>query len=364
MKIKTAVLKEMVAKVNRCVTNSNLAPLSFYIYVMEKECGKLCLVSTNGTEYYYVLSDENVEGITEDKNYCVNADTFVKLINKFTSEFTEFSMENNILNIKANGSYKLELPLDENGEIIQFPNKLEGFEHREDRTETIKKSDIKTITESCDVSVNKDDKRSTYKVLSYIYCGDSAMASNRKTACRVNKQITTKPFLMSSSIADILMNMNGDDIEVCTFDTVKIFSVDNECLFSPIVDGIDEFPVDAINGLIDEDLKASCSVDLNELLAILGRCMIFVNNINRKPITLIFNEDSLDIKTDNCLETLPYKSSEGHIHTKANLDPSLLLAELKTHSGENIEIKYGSSTAIELVEGDCTQLIALVTVKE
>ena len=58
----------------------------------------------------------------EDFYVVVQVEQFSKLIGKMTCETISLEVNDGILNVKGNGDYKIELPLDEEGNTIQFPD--------------------------------------------------------------------------------------------------------------------------------------------------------------------------------------------------------------------------------------------------
>ena len=108
--IKTVKLKEMVAKAVKGVGNNKLIPLTSLMAIELKDA-TLTLITTDATNYLYI-SEDKVVG--EDFYVVVDANVFSKLISKMTCEDVTLEIKSDIiaLQVKGNGTYKIELPLD------------------------------------------------------------------------------------------------------------------------------------------------------------------------------------------------------------------------------------------------------------
>ena len=123
MKIKTEILKEMVSKAIKGSSMNKLLPITNYIGIDLHE-GILILTTTDGNNALKVKNNQ-VES-SELFYTIVNADTFSKLVSKTIGEFIELENKENYLEVKANnGTYKLEIPINEEGKMVEFPKQEE-----------------------------------------------------------------------------------------------------------------------------------------------------------------------------------------------------------------------------------------------
>ena len=76
---------------------------------------KLTLTTTDAINYLFIVEDK-VDG--EDFCVVVQAETFAKLISRMTSETVSLELVGEELRVTGNGEYKIDLPLDEEGELI------------------------------------------------------------------------------------------------------------------------------------------------------------------------------------------------------------------------------------------------------
>ena len=124
--LKTEKLKEMVSRAVKGVGNNKLIPLTSLMAIEVKD-NKLTLITTDATNYLYVCEDKIV---ADDFYVVVDANVFSKLISKMTCENVTLEVSSGIwvLNVKGNGNYKIELPLDENGEPIKYPDPVDKLD--------------------------------------------------------------------------------------------------------------------------------------------------------------------------------------------------------------------------------------------
>ena len=146
LRIKTSELQDMVSKAIKCVSNNKLIPLTSLMNI-KVESNVLVLTTADATNYFYV-SKQKVA--CEDFEISVMADLFTKLVQKTSSDEITLVIEGAMLEVKGNGTYKMELPLNEEGRVIKFPVKCDFCGLRVDEG-LIQLSTIKTITVSSDI---------------------------------------------------------------------------------------------------------------------------------------------------------------------------------------------------------------------
>ena len=131
MKVVTSRMKEAVNKAIKGAGFNNLIPITSMIGIKLSD-GKLRLLTTDMTNTLCIIIDK-VAG--DDMDITVDADKFGKLIAKTTSEDIDLSVKDDVLFVKANGTYKIPLISDEDGLI--------SFQDINDLSE-IKEADCKT----------------------------------------------------------------------------------------------------------------------------------------------------------------------------------------------------------------------------
>lgn len=353
LSMKTVVLQEMVGKAIKGASQNKLLPITALMAIQLKD-GQLTIITTDASNYLYIIHDK-VEG---DEFYVVvQAEQFSKLISKLTSENVTLNLDKSVLEIKANGNYKLELPLDENGELIQYPDpvaeaKIDG------KAIDINLATIKTILNS-----NKAALAVTMEEPAYTgyYVGDKVVTSDFVKICGLNVKLFNKPVLISPEMMNLLDVMTEEKISAYIKDDVIEFVTKDCIVYGHKMEGIEDFAIDAINGLLDEKFASSCEVSKSGMLSLLDRISLFVGANDKKAITLTFTKEGIDIssKQSDGVETIAYiKSTKFKAYT-CQIDIVMLTQQIKAYSADNLVIQYGNDKSIKFVDGNVTQVLAL-----
>lgn len=351
--IKTSELQEMVGKAIKCVSNNKLIPITSLMNIKVQN-HVLRLATTDAINYFYVNKLEKVD--CEDFEVSVLADLFTKLVQKTTADNITLIVDNAILKVKGNGTYTMELPLDENGGVIKFPNKIpESF------TESgiIKLSTVKTIlaANKASLAVNME-----LPVLTCYYCGDKVVTSDRYKICSTDIKAFDEPRLITSSLMELLGILSSEDISVLTTDDAIIFESALEQVYSPITDGVDTFPITAVESLVNQEFTSSCKISKSAVLNLLDRLSLFVSPYDKKGIYLTFTNEGVmfSSKKSSGAELVPYISSENFKDYTCCVDIEMLRSQIVTQDSDDINLYYGSEIAIKLVNKNITQIVALI----
>lgn len=354
LSIKTVVLQEMVSRAIKGAGQNKLIPLTSLIAIQLKK-KRLTLITTDASNTLYIMQDK-VEG---ENFYCVvQVEQFSKLISRMTSENTILELDGAILTVSGNGNYKIELPLDENGELIKYPdpvaeNKLNG------EVKDINLSTIKTI-----LNTNKAALATTMEMPAYTgyYVGEKVVSTDTYKICGLSVKLFDEPLLIAPDTMNMLDVMTEEKIGVYMKDDIIEFITKDCIVFAHKMEGIEDFAIDAINGLLNEEFESSCKVSKTDLLALLDRISLFVGVYDNKSITLTFTDKGIDIssKQSNGVEMITYMDSKNFKAYTCNIDITLLVQQIKANAADSIEIQYGNERSIKIVDGNITQVIALL----
>lgn len=354
LSIKTVVFQEMMSKAIKGASQNKLIPLTSLMAIQLKD-GKLSIITTDASNYLYIIQD-NVEG--DDFYVVVYADQFSKLISKLTSDNVNIELEDKILNIQANGTYKIELPLDENGELIQYPDPVSETSITGE-VKTINLATIKTI-----LNVNKASLAMTMEEPAYTgyYIGDKVVSTDTYKICGLKVKLFDEPVLISPETMNLLDVMTEEKIEAYIQDDILEFVTKNCIVYGHKMEGVEDYAIDAINGLLDEKFKSSCKVNKTDMLALLDRISLFVGVYDNRAITLTFTEQGIDIssKQSNGIETIKYIESKKFKAFTCMIDIVMLTDQVKANESETIEIQYGNEKSIKIVDDKVTQVIAFL----
>lgn len=355
--IKADKFKEMVSRSIKGASCNKLIPLTSLMAVELKK-KMLTLITTDSTNYLYIR-DNKVEG--EDFYVTVPVDTFSKLIARMTCETISLEVKNNSLEVAGNGKYLIELPQDENGEMIKFPDPLS-------KVKANPLGEVQSATISSILMTAKPALATTLEVPCYTgyYVGEKVVATNTDKVCSIDARLLKNDCLISPEMMDLLAVMSAEKISVDSKDDILVFSSPDCVVYGPIMDGIEDFQIDAIMGLLDSSFPSVCKVPKTALLQLLDRLSLFVNSLDDGEICLTFTKDGLLVrsKASSGEELIPYHGSENFKEFVCGINIEYLQSAVKAQASDMVEIYYGEDNAIKLVDGNVTQIIALLVDEE
>lgn len=356
MKIKTLKLQEMLSKSIKGASNNKLIPITSLIGI-KFENKKLTLTTTDSNNYLYV-TDDTAQG--EDMNVVVEVEKLARLVSKFTCDETEIIITDSYLEVKGNGVYKLEMPLDENGDAITYPDPYIKEKNEIDDTDSIEISSesIRKILTTVKPSIAVTLEEPCY---TGYYVGESVVGTNREVATNYAVNLFNKNILMSGELMNLLEVISSEKIEVKITDKSIVFIAQDCIVYGKQMEGIEDFAIDTIKKFFDMGFDSMCNVSRDKLLQILDRLSLFVTDYDNQAITLHFTDNKLEISsvTDNAWEELKYIESENPKDFICKINVQYLINQVKAQESENVEIWYELNNAIRLNEGKITQIIAL-----
>lgn len=356
----TAQFQNMVAKAVKGAGMNNDLFITQLMSISLKD-NVLTLTTTDSNNYLYV-KQHKVAG--EDFSVVVAVDKFAKLISKLTCEEVTLEIptakqgELDKLVIKGNGKYVIELPYDEEGELIDYPNPLEADSEKFWSHSEVKLSTIRHIlsTAKAALLVGKEDM-----CYSDYYVGDRVVATDTYKICGIDVKIFDEPKLISSQLMDLLDVMTQENIEVRYNDDTIIFDTGDVTVYGKSDEGVEEYQIDAISGLLDEQFPSSCKIEKSPLLQMLDRLSLFVDVFDKNSVYLTFTKEGLQVssKKDSGSELIPYKESDNFADYTCCLDIDLFKTQVKAYQSDVIEILYGKENSVKFVLNSTKQVIAL-----
>jgi len=352
LSVKTPIMKELVSRAIKGASQNKLIPLTGLMAIQLKD-GKLTLLTTDASNYLYVMQD-NVAG---DEFYVtVQVEQFSKLISKMTCDMLTLELNDAVLSVKGNGDYKIELPLDETGELIKFPSPMDN--------ETTEGIDISLATIKTILNSIKPSLAVTMEVPVYTryYFGDRVIGTDSEKMASMNKNVLQiEPVLISQETVNLLDVMTCETIQFHKNDSKLIFASLDCIVYGNIMDGVDDYPVEPIMELVEEKFESSCKLDRNALLSILDRISLFVGQYDNKCITLTFAEEGVNVssKKSTGIEMLKYLESENFKPFTCSVDILVFTQQLKGSTSDTIQLEYGNDNTLKWVDNDITQVMAL-----
>jgi len=353
-KIKTETLKEMVSKVVKGASNNKLIPLT-QMMAVELKNNKLTLITTDKSNYLYVTQDK-VDG--EDFSVTIEVETFSKLIGKMTSEYIELTLKDNTLEVKGNGKYNIELPLDENGDLIAFPNPLNNTMPLP-VSKTIELSTIRKILNTAKASLATTLEAPCY---TGYYVGDKVLTTDTYKICSIGVNLLGEEVLISPQMMDLLDVIDNEKIDVTIEEDKIAFTTSNCIIYGYKMEGLEDYAVDAISGLLETEFESTCKINKANILSALDRIALFVGTYDNKAIRLNFTKEGIDIssKQSNGIEKVDYTESENFKSFTCFIDIDMLTSQIKANTDDIIELHYGNDKFVSLINGNITQIIALL----
>lgn len=351
----THELKELVSKAVRGAGNNKLLPITSMLGISVGN-NTLKFTTTDGTNYLYMRKEKVA---VDDFYVTVPADIFAKLVAKTTSEKITLEVTDAFLRVTGNGSYNIELPMDENGKIIKYPDPaVEFLKKSPDKTYTWNKSTVQVILETLKpaLAISYDDPQYTG-----YYVGESVVATDTYKIASMDVALFDDPRLLASKTVDLLDVMSDEKISVYVNGDEILFSTPGCVVYSKFMVGIEDYAIDAINSLVTEQFNSKCAVFRSEFLRLLDRLSLFVGTYDDNAVTLTFTKSGLQVssKSSSGVEILPFASSENFIDFICDVDIDLLTREIKSIKSDTIELYYGVDTSIKMVDGNITVIVAL-----
>lgn len=359
IKLQTAELQEMVAKATKGASIDGNLYITQLMSISLVD-NVLTLITTDSSNYLYVMK-EKVAG--EDFSVVVPVDKFSKLISKLTCESVTLEVtskdgELDKLTVKGNGTYVIELPYDEEGDLVEFPDPAEGIDVT-DWTETeIKLSTVRLILSTAKAALMTGTEAPQY---TGYYCGDRIVATDTYKICGIDIPMFEDAKLLPAELVDLLELMTTENIKVKYCEDTLMFITDNVTVYGHTLEGIEDFQIAPVCGLLDEKFASSCKVEKSALLQMLGRISLFVDVFDKNSVYLTFTKEGLEVssKQDSGAELIPYKASENFKAFTCCADIELFKTQVKASPSDVIEILYGKDTSLKFVDGTVKQILAL-----
>ena len=357
--IQTELMKDVVARAIKGAGNNKLIPITSMMCI-ELKNGELTVITTDATNYLYI-KEQHVAG--DDFYVVVDANQFAKLVSKMTCESITMTVDEKLytMKVKGNGNYTIELPLDEDGEPVKFPDVLANTALP--NPIELNRSTVIAILETIKPALAVTMENPQYTAY---YMGDKVVATDSYKIASLAIPMFDEPKLVSSEFLDLVAVMRAEKIKATFSDTDVRFETPDCTIAGKFVDGIDDFAIEPITNLIEQEFDSHCGVPKNDLLQMLDRLSLFVGTYDKNAVDLTFTNQGLQVssKASSGVEILPYVTSDNQIDFTCAVDIQMLVNEVKAIQNDLIEIYYGDDSSIKLVDGNITIVIALMEDEE
>jgi len=360
LKLNTADFQNMVAKATKGSSgNTNLYITQ--LMAIELQNNTLVLTTTDGSNYLYIKR-EKVSG--DDFYAVVPVEKFSKLISKLTCDEVTLELhesskkELDTLIIHGNGKYVIELPYDEDGELVEFPDPMSDVDSSTYEATQVKNAVIQMMLNTAKPSLMIGTKAPQY---TGYYVGKSIVATDTYRICSIDVPTLDTPMILPAEFVDLLDVITDEEIEVNYNSEAILMHTPEITVFGRPVEGIENYKIDAISAVVDQPYPSSCTVEKSALLQLLDRLSLFVDTYDKNSVYLTFTKSGLEVsnKRDKGSELIPYVESTDFEDFTCCIDINMFKSQVKAYQSDNIEILYGQESRIKFVDGNIRQILAL-----
>jgi len=351
LKIGTARLQALLNKAVKGAGCNKLIPMTSLIAV-KLSGGTLTLTTTDATNYLSLIEKE-VEG---DEFYvAVQVDLLAKLVAKMTCDEITLEVADNALNVIGNGKYQLDIPLEDDGSFVKLPNPVENFK----KTKKIGTVDSSVILTSLTSIKPALATTMEYPWFTCYYVKDRVVATDTYTVADYAKGFLDEAKLINTNVMDLL-GLFTDEISIYVDNDKMLFENEQGVVYAVVPNGIENYSINDIEGLVQQEFNYSCVIVKSALLNLLDRISLFVGVYDNGKITLSFGNDGLEVVSKYANETINYTNAENAGEFTCSTDINTLITQVKAQSGSEITIEYGKDNAIKIIDGDITSVVALL----
>ncbi len=347
MKVNTSILKNMLSAVSSCKPSKILEITNYY--ELDFSVDGLSLRATDGINFITVNYPTQCE---EEMNVIVKADQFSKLINKTTKDTVGLKLTDNYLEVKGNGTYKVEIVSDE-----VYPT-LGIDVDKEFNITYATLSNAITGGAKAKSNVPTDGVLFSYLVRdSEVVTADAIKVYSTELD---GKDLEDIELLIPPTLANLLLSIDVENIK---------FMVDEDCttlravgqnvvITGALQEGADEYP-DVIP-LLNSGYPYTCEIDVKEVLQALDRLDLFIGLYDKGIIDLVFSDVNMTIATSSkSVEVVPYTKGIDLPEPFIISVNSGYLKDLFSAVDEpNVKIEFGTEETIKLCTKDSIMLLA------
>lgn len=346
--INTAKVNAILSAVAKGVGKKYTLPITEYLQI-KLEDNTLSITATDLTNFITYV-DAEVEG--EDGEAIVKADTLIKLVSKTTKDKMTFNLKEGHLEVKGNGTYKIELL--EEGEFPTYE-----FDAEADTSE-IETSVLKRMFHT-NKSAIADEL--LMPCLTGYNVGAMAITTDGIKMCINDVEVASQNMLITQTLADLLSTLTAEKVSIQKDENKILFTTHNIIIFGTELDGIEEYP--DVTPILEIEHPSSVTVSKSALTSAIDRLGLFVNSFDNNGIRLQFTAEGLIIEDlkQNSQESIEYaeKKLDEDVELIVNID--LFKDILAPLQQVNVKLEIGAEFPIKIAEDKVTQIISTMEVE-
>lgn len=350
-KIETVKLISMLDDVRKGVGNSKIMPITGYL-LFEIDKGQLSITATDLTNFITRSAGE-VEG--EDGSIVIHAGSIINLASKTTKNEMQFKVIDNYVEVKGNGTYKVEM-LDEEYPTYEFNGEADKHEIDVDRLKNAFKVNKPSVS-----------KEMLTPVLSGYRVGDKMITTDGiKMAINQAELLDEIEFLSTQQMADLIAVIKEKTATIQKDGTKILITAGDVIIFGNELEGISDYP--DITPLLDLEHEGNVLIDKKELMRILERLSIFADPFENNGVTMIFKKDKLELSDlkRKSIETVEYievvKMPETVVDVSVNIEYFKELIDVL--EDDEVNLFYGEGLPLKMEENEVTEILSAMELDE
>jgi DNA polymerase III sliding clamp (beta) subunit (PCNA family) len=194
------------------------------------------------------------------------------------------------------------------------------------------------------------------------YLSDKVVSTDRQMVSYTNDKLFDEPILISSEMAELLQLLEGDNVTLYKQDNKLKFETKNVVITGKQLEGLDIYPVQAIENLVKLNYDNSIKVNKTEILDVLDRMSLFVSDYDKNGVYLTFAKEGLQVTSQksNATELVEIQNTIEN-EFKCLIDIEMLKNQIQSLTTDIVEIYYGQKTSIQIKEGNTILVISLLS---
>jgi DNA polymerase III sliding clamp (beta) subunit (PCNA family) len=329
--------------------------------------GQTLYLNVTNKEYY--VSVKIPLDVEVSFHAVVNAQLFLNLISKITTDELDLSVKDTFLMVKGNGNYKIPLIFDDSNMVtlpkITIENVTNMF--------SIKNSILQSILKYNRKELSKGSGASPVQKLFYI--DEKGAITFTNGACVNNFTLEQKVVLtLTEKIVKLFRLFKSEEVTFTMgFDEIstgviaqKVSFVDEQISLSVIIttqeELIQKFPVQGIRKWLEDTYDYTVTIDRIAVLESLNRLSLFAKNGSDLGTTyMVFNPEGVtifDAKKENS-EEVKYVNTEERLSQpyEALFNVNDLKTTLESSEGQHMVFSFGNHRAAIIKRNDINNII-------
>lgn len=348
MKINTNKLRNMLGHITKVKANP-LLEISNYIQLVCDKDGSMRINATDGDNHITVFEDGEYD---ESIDFIVKTDQFVSLINKTTTENVTLTAKENYLEVKGNGTYKVELV---QGEI--YPD------HKIETNGALKIDDCVAYNLKHGLNVGKNVKSQTAAdgcLFGYLFRNNHIITADAIKVNASDFDCQGLEVLIPPSLANLVQTLSSEKVNIIhdVNNNSIMFKSTNIVISGTLMEGVEEYP-ESILPMIEETQPSLCVVDTQEFLKALNRIGLFIDIYDMNTLQIAFVGDLITLQTvGGSVESITTKDSPRHEDIVYEVNIKYLQDLVSSVDSPTIDIEYGNPDLIKIVSDKDQMLLS------